>query len=68
MPLRLINLNQADALIAIDQDGYANGLSSGPYNPIELTVPPKAAVRQEFSFEGPIKTVNTVRVWGQDYR
>ena len=68
MPLRLINLKQADALIAIDQDGYANGLSSSPGNPNELTVPPKAAIRQKFSFEGPIKAVTTVRVWGQEYK
>lgn len=68
VPLRLINLNQPDALIAIDQDGYANSLSTGLENPVDLTIPPKAAVRQKFSFEGPIKAVITVRIWGQEYK
>ncbi|KPN88389.1 hypothetical protein [Pseudomonas nunensis] len=66
--LRLINLKQAGALLAIDQDGYANGLTASLENPDDVTVPPKAAVRQKFVFEGPIETSTTVRVWGQDYQ
>ncbi|WP_213937778.1 hypothetical protein [Pseudomonas sp. dw_612] len=66
--LRLINLKQAGALLAIDQDGYANGLTASLENPDDVTVPPKAAVRQKFIFEGPIETSTTVRVWGQDYQ
>ena len=66
--LRLINLKQTGALLAIDQDGYANGLTASLDNPDEVTVPPKAAIRQKFIFEGPIETSSTVRVWGQDYQ
>jgi hypothetical protein len=65
--LRLINLKQTGALLAIDQEGYANGLTVSLDNPDEVTIPPKAAVRQKFVFEGPIEQSTSVRVWGQDY-
>jgi len=64
--LRLINLGQTGALLAIDQAGYANKLT-GLENPDEVTVPPKTAVRQKFVFEGMNEAINTVRVWGADY-
>lgn len=65
--LRLINLKQTGALLAIDQDGYANNLTVSLDNPDEVTIPAKAAVRQKFVFEGPIESSSSVRVWGQDY-
>ncbi|WP_038436600.1 hypothetical protein [Pseudomonas brassicacearum] len=65
--LRLINLGQTGALLAIDQAGYANRLA-GFENPDEVTIPPKTAVRQKFVFEGLNEKINTVRVWGQDYQ
>ncbi|WP_409285805.1 hypothetical protein [Pseudomonas protegens] len=65
--LRLINLKQTGALLAIDQDGYANNLMLGLENPDEVTIPAKAAVRQKFVFEGPIESSSSVRLWGQDY-
>ncbi|WP_260961273.1 hypothetical protein [Pseudomonas citri] len=65
--LRLINLKQTGALLAIDQAGYANNLISLE-NPDDVTVPPKAAVRQKFVFEGSDEAVSSVRVWGQDYK
>lgn len=66
--LRLINLKQTGALLVIDQDGYANALTASLDNPDDVTVPPKAAVRQKFVFEGPIETSSAVRVWGQDFQ
>ena len=64
--LRLINLGQTGALLAIDQAGYANRLT-GLDNPDEVTVPPKIAVRQKFVFEGMNEAVSAVRMWGADY-
>ncbi|MDO7896030.1 hypothetical protein [Pseudomonas citrulli] len=64
--LRLINLGQTGALLAIDQAGYANKLT-GLDNPDEVTVPPKTAVRQKFVFEGLNEAMTTVRLWGKDY-
>ena len=64
--LRLINLGQTGALLAIDQAGYANKLT-GFENPDEVTIPPKTAVRQKFVFEGMNEAISSVRVWGRDY-
>ena len=64
--LRLINLGQTGALLAIDQAGYANRLT-GLDNPDEVTIPPKIAVRQKFVFEGMNEAVSAVRMWGADY-
>ncbi|MBV4552558.1 hypothetical protein HU742_015545 [Pseudomonas sp. SWRI102] len=64
--LRLINLGQTGALLAIDQAGYANRLT-GLDNADEVTVPPKTAVRQKFVFEGMNEAISSVRVWGKDY-
>jgi len=61
------DLQQTGALLAIDQEGYANGLTASLDNPDDVTIPPKAAVRQKFVFEGPIEQSTSVRVWGQDY-
>ncbi|RMM51368.1 hypothetical protein ALQ77_01078 [Pseudomonas corrugata] len=65
--LRLINLRQTGVLLAIDQAGYANSLKAME-NPDEVTVPPKAAVRQKFIFDGQNEPISSVRVWGQDYQ
>ncbi|MFI8578863.1 hypothetical protein FIV02_01545 [Pseudomonas sp. THAF187a] len=65
--LRLINLTQTGALLAIDADGYANPLLPGLQNPDEITVPANAGVRQVFIFAGPMDSGVSVRLWGQDY-
>ncbi len=66
-PLRLINLRQTCALLAIDKDDYSSALLVGLENPDDLTVPPKAGVRQTFLFEGPAEGIKSVRLWGRDY-
>ncbi len=65
--LRLINLKQTGALLAIDSEGYANPLLAGLENPDEVTIPAKAGVRQTFTFAGPMEKGASVRLWGQDF-
>lgn len=66
-PLRLINLRQNGALLAIDQEGYSSNLLVGLDNPDDLSIPAKTGVRQKFVFEGPVVGVKSVRLWGQDF-
>lgn len=65
--LRLINLTQTGALIAIDQDGYSNPLLVSLDNPDQVTIPANAGVRQKFIFAGPVDKVASVRLWGRDF-
>ncbi|MDO9320519.1 MAG: hypothetical protein Q7U01_02690 [Pseudomonas sp.] len=66
-PVRLINLWQNGALLAIDQDDYSSSLIPGIDNPDEVTVPPKTGVRQKFVFQGPVEGPKSVRMWGKDF-
>lgn len=65
--LRLINLTQTGALIAIDKDGYSSALLPGLDNPDQVTIPPKVGVRQKFVFEGPVQGITAIRLWGKDF-
>ena len=65
--LRLINLRQVGALIAIDQDGYSSPLMESLDNPDQVTIPANAGVRQKFIFAGPVDKVASVRLWGRDF-
>jgi hypothetical protein len=65
--LRLINLKQTGALLAIDQDGYSNPLTVGLENPDDVTIPAKTGVRQKFVFAGPVERGTHIRLWGQDF-
>lgn len=65
--LRLINLTQTGALIAIDKDGYSSALLPGLANPDQVTIPPKVGVRQKFVFEGPVQGITAIRLWGKDF-
>ncbi|HSX90295.1 MAG TPA: hypothetical protein VLG17_20140 [Pseudomonas sp.] len=65
--LRLINLRQTGALIAIDQDGYSSPLVASLDNPDQVTIPANAGVRQKFIFAGPVENVASVRLWGRDF-
>nr|WP_298140804.1 hypothetical protein [uncultured Pseudomonas sp.] len=65
--LRLINLRQAGALIAIDQDGYSSPLLASLDNPDQVTIPANAGVRQKFIFAGPVDKLASVRLWGRDF-
>jgi hypothetical protein len=66
-PVRLINLWDNGALLAIDQEDYASGLAPDSANPEEVTVPAKIGVRQKFIFEGPVDGPKAVRLWGKDF-
>lgn len=66
-PLRLINLRQTGALLAIDQEGYSSAPLPGLLNPDDVTVPAKTGVRQKFVFEGPVEGVQSIRLWGRDF-
>ena len=66
-PLRLINLRQTGALLAIDQEGYSSAPLPGLLNPDDVTVPAKTGVRQKFIFEGTSATVTSIRLWGRDF-
>jgi hypothetical protein len=66
-PVRLINLWDNGALLAIDQEDYASNLAPDSANPEELTVPAKIGVRQKFIFEGPVEGPKAVRLWGKDF-
>lgn len=65
-PIRLINLQSANALLAIDEDGYSSALVVGTDNPFELTIPPQAGIRQRFVFETPEAPITAIRIWGRD--
>lgn len=66
-PIRLINLQSANALLAIDEEGYSSALLAGTDNPFELTIPPRAGIRQRFVFETPEAPITAIRVWGRDF-
>ncbi|WP_447748463.1 hypothetical protein [Pseudomonas nicosulfuronedens] len=63
-PLRLIGLNEGDSVLLIDKDGYACHLLPG--NPMELTIPAKAGIRQELSFETGGEPLTSLRWWGKE--
>lgn len=66
-PVRLINLWDNGALLAIDAEDYASNLAPNAANPEEVTVPAKIGVRQKFIFEGPVQGPKAVRLWGKDF-
>lgn len=66
-PLRLINLRQTGALLAIDQEGYSSAPLPGLLNPDDVTIPALTGVRQKFVFEGPSAEVTSIRLWGRDF-
>ena len=66
--LRLINLKESGALLAIDNAGYASALKDVQENPAEITIPANTSVRQAFIFEAPDQALESVRLWGEDYR
>jgi hypothetical protein len=66
-PLRLINLRQTGALLAIDQEGYSSAPLPGLLNPDDVTIPALTGVRQKFVFEGPSAEVQSIRLWGRDF-
>lgn len=66
-PLRLINLTQTGALIAIDKDGYSSALQVGLVNPDYVTIPAKVGVRQRFIFDSEGEEVQAIRLWGRDF-
>ncbi|WP_068826079.1 hypothetical protein [Pseudomonas sp. BMS12] len=66
-PLRLINLRQTGALLAIDQEGYSSAPLPGLVNPDDVTIPAKTGVRQKFIFEGTSTKVESIRLWGRDF-
>lgn len=66
-PLRLINLRQTGALLAIDQEGYSSAPLPGLVNPDDVTIPASTGVRQKFVFEGPSAEVQSIRLWGRDF-
>jgi len=67
-PVRLINLRERGALLSIDKDGFATGLSSSLQNPDNVTVPENAAVKASFIFQGKEADTFTIRVWGREFR
>ncbi len=66
-PVRLINLWDNGALLAIDGEDYASNLAPDSANPEEVTVPAKIGVRQAFIFQGPVEGPKAVRLWGKDF-
>ncbi|MDU4249463.1 hypothetical protein [Pseudomonas sp.] len=66
-PLRLINLRQTGALLAIDQEGYSSAPLPGAINPDDVTIPANTGVRQKFVFDGPTAAVQSIRLWGRDF-
>lgn len=62
-PVRLTLPNQSSDIMLLDQDGYVARLSHGP---MEITIPPKAKDKAEFSFELPAAKAATLRFLGQD--
>ncbi len=67
-PVRIINLKDKNNILAIDKDGYAIGLSTHKNNPIEITVPEKAAIKQIFTFDIPVDQASAIRIWGKQYQ
>ncbi len=67
-PVRVINLKDKNAIIVVDKDGYATGLSSHNDNPFDITVPEQAAVKQMFNFNVPEESAFTIRIWGKQYQ
>lgn len=63
-PLRLIGLADGDSVLLIDKDGYVSHLLPG--NPMELTIPAKAGIRQELSFETGGEPLTSLRWWGKE--
>lgn len=66
-PVRVINLLGKGALLMIDSEGFAYGLSSDVQNPLEVTVPENAAVKEHFFFKGTANSLSAVRLWGREY-
>lgn len=67
-PVRVINLKAKNAIIVVDKDGYATGLSLHNNNPFDITVPEQAAVKQMFNFNVPEERAFTIRIWGKQYQ
>ena len=64
-PVRLIDLNTSEKVIAIDADGYAVNLSKRTDNPIEVTVPSQAGKKQKFYFAIAPESVKEFRIMGK---
>ncbi|WP_444911637.1 hypothetical protein [Microbulbifer sp. PAAF003] len=64
-PVRLIDLDSSEAVILIDQDGYATNLFRGKGNPEELTIPSNAGRKQKFYFAIEWDQVREIRILGK---
>lgn len=67
-PVRVINLKDKNAIIVVDKDGYATGLSLHNNNPFDITVPEQAAIKQMFNFKVPEESASAIRIWGKQYQ
>ncbi|MCO1336286.1 hypothetical protein MO867_18295 [Microbulbifer sp. OS29] len=65
LPVRLIDLKESEAIIVIDEDGYAINLFNGRGNPEELTIPSNAGRKQQFYFATNWDEVKEVRILGE---
>jgi len=64
-PVRVTELSQGNHVTALDGEGYAcSTLRAGD----EFTVPPKAKLKVEMSFQCTDKALAAVRVYGVEYR
>jgi hypothetical protein len=65
VPVRVTDLSQGNHVTGLDSDGYAcSTLHAGD----EFTVPPKAKLKVELSFQCADKALATVRLYDVEYR
>ena len=63
--VRLIDLEEPHAMLLQDAEGFISERTAD--KPDEVTIPPRAKVRETFRFTGPAADARTLRLWGHDY-
>lgn len=64
-PVRVIKLAEAESVLVIDNDGYANNIAIGKNNPTEITIPNNAGRKVKFVFKVQQKSVKEIRILGK---
>lgn len=67
-PVRVINLKDNNAIIIVDKDGYATGISFHLDNPSAITVPEQAAIKQVFNFNIAEENAAEIRILGKLFK
>lgn len=61
-PVRMINLKEMEAVIAMDKEGYATVLSSSYFAPDDLTIPSNAGKKHKFYFKTDADGISQIRI------